>query len=292
MEGLSPIPPPLQGNRALLTDPRPEAMPVSPPWTTLKWPPDNVKRPSALDIPPIDPDDALPDGIDIGYWPVWNGQTEQIDTYLSEPIKHDGPPGSTLVPASLHLAGAAATANLDFAMLFACLQQIESNIEQRRPLAMIVPLHHSTLLAPHLETVLAILRYFPDPARARYLFLEVIDCPEQSPPAPLAAAAQRLRAACRDLLFRIGPKGPGLHALAACRPIAIGARLGRLPPHRLPLLAAKLGISRTYAWAVDDPIHRGPAVAQGHWLISGHALRPIGPAPREIEVVPRQAMIP
>ncbi len=221
-----------------------------PQWQPLRWPPLGLMRPEALTIPPIDPEDALPDDIEIGYRAVWSRGRGMEGTYRALPIRC-GKTGSARVLAGDASEGA--RANLDLALAFAALELVERGIELRRPLHVLVPVRFASTQPPIGIQLDQVLRYFPDPARARHLMIELVDLPDGLNRETLGAAVARLQGLCRDVLLRANGRVP-LDTLLAARPGAIGWALGGRPEAEactlIDAFARSFKGARLYLWGV------------------------------------------
>lgn len=221
-----------------------------PRWQPLRWPPMGLARPEALTIPPIDPEDMLPDDMEVAYRAVWSRRNGSVDTFRILPMR-SGRLGIARVLTPN--ASPVAHANLDLALVYMALEQIERGIEARRPIHMIVPVRYTTTLAPVGILLDQVLRYFPDPARARHLMIELIDLPAGIDREALAATVGRLQGLSRDVLLRANGRVP-LDTLVAARPGAIGwmlgGRAGAEAGTFIDSLAGLLKGTRLYLWGV------------------------------------------
>ena len=260
------------------------------PWQRLQWPPDGVKTLKAFHIPPIDPADALPDGITIGFRPAWHASAEQIDTFAAVPTGYD-PQLDSVREVRLSRGADRLTVQLDCALLFVALEHLVRSLDGGRRVSLVVPVHAATLATPHAELLHAVLRYFPDAARARCLFVELIDCPSR-PDNDFVAAVRRLaRGPCRDVLLRVGAQGPDVETLHTLAPHAIGAASNAVDGGALVRLARRAAVARTYARGIGDERGLREALEAGHWLLMGDAVRPLTSALHRPASLPRAMLL-
>ena len=255
-------------------------------WTPLVWPPRDERRRRPVDLPPDSLDYHLPEGIKLGYRPVWDARREVLDTYVAYALTSDAGGQRRDFAAS----GTDVTA-CDFALLLATLEQIQRNIEERHRLHMVAPLHFDSLILPGLATVKAILRHFPDAARARHLIIEITDLPRSPRPADLATLRRLLGALCRDTIVRLGVHGPSRSAIETLGPGAIslhgpvGQSVGR------PDTGRSAFASRVCFWGIDNRSMLAQAMNTQPWLIGGEAIGSTVMKPRDIEFLPRRAVL-
>ncbi len=246
-----------------------------PAWGSLAWPPPGLQRPGAPALPEGLAEARLPAGLTAGYWPAWNAMTGRVDTFVAVPMRsHDGEARPSRVVRLMAGAPAALRTAVDLALLHATLKRIEENIEARKRLMLVLPLHVETLCSENLGVVRGILEAFPAAASARYLYLELTDWPANLTEAAMAPLRNRLPTLCRDVLLRVDAHGPPPRAIADLRAAAIGFDLGPLGRRRCPVMGRPAGGLRTYVWGVDDPDGLGQVIADGHWLTNGPELGP------------------
>lgn len=255
-------------------------------WTPLVWPPTDERRRRPVDLPLDALEYRLPDGLELGYWPAWDARREVVDTYVATALATD-PDGRR---QSYTASGNDASVR-DVALLFATLEQIQRNIEARHRLHMVVPIGFNTLILPGLATVKAILRHFPDAARARHLIIEITDVPQRPNPKDLGALRRLLSALCRDTIVRLGVHGPSRSAIETLGPGAVSLQRCRSLREPMPDGAAFANGRRLCFWGIDDKSMLAPAIRAQPWLVGGDAVGPIAAKPRDIELLPRRMML-
>ena len=255
---------------------------AEPRWVPLAWPPPGLKRPQALAIPPVDPEDDVPDGLSLGFRPVWSARHGRIDTYRVLPVRTASAADAAAVQAVFLPASARLWSRLNraFAVLFFALQQIERNIEARAAMPLIVPVPFAATVMPARAILEDVLKYFPDPARARHLYIELVDVPERAAPAVLVGAVRWLQGLCRDVLLCCD--GPGgvvrLAMLRAAQPGAVGCDLADRPvddqARFIDRFARAVGGLSCYFWGVGGDGGFAAVRAAGGIFLNGDAARP------------------
>ena len=237
-------------------------------WVPLHWPPPSQLR--AKSIPDLDME-PLPSGQVIGYLPTIDLPRRRLDTYVTVPLEQS-PDGHARLTAKGGSTDPDAAARLDFALLYTALDQTEKNIENRRGLQMIVPVHGSTLCPPYLDTVSAILRSFPDASRARYLTLEVASWPETLPDQTLDRVVRDVGRRVRQMVLRVDRHGPNATALTKLEPVALGVDIARGDPELLAFFLSRFERLRSFLWGVHRWDDRRLLCQGRHWLANGDAL--------------------
>ena len=237
-------------------------------WVPLRWPPPSLLRGASIPELEMQP---LPAGQVIGYLPTMDVPRRRVDTYVTVPLERS-PDGHSWVASKGMGGDPDAAARLDFALLYTTLDQTEKNIEHRRGLQMIVPIHGSTLCPPYLETVSAILRSFPDASRARYLTLEVASWPKAMPDEALARISRDAGRRVRQMVLRVDRNGPSAAALNGLDPAALGVDLVRGDPDLLAFFLSRFERLRSFLWGVHRQEDRHLLRQGQHWLANGDAL--------------------
>ncbi len=256
-----------------------------PRWVSLAWPPPDLKRPQALAIPPVDPRDDVPEGLSLGFRPVWNAHHGRIDTYRVVPVMAAEDGGAGAVEAAFLPPRARLWSRLNraFAVLFCALGQIERNIEARCAMELIVPIPFAATAMPARAILEDVLKYFPDPARARHLYLELMDVPDTVDDRTVAEAVRWLQGLCRDVLVSCDGADGGvvMPPLKAARPLAVGCDLsGRKvgdPKRFIPRFTKAIGPQGCYFWGLSGRTGFAAARAAGGLFVNGDAARPGDP---------------
>lgn len=260
-----------------------------PQWMRLRWPPEGATRQQrAIEIPAIDPADALGDGLAIVYRPVLNVRVGVVDTCLCLPARRTAKGLATgrVLPAE---ARPAALANLDFALLFEALSRLVENIEARRRLTMIVPILWATAQPPFQATLVSLLKAFSDGARSRYLFLELTAIPKTVDEARLRETIRTLRGLCRDVFLRFDAGGAEPALLKAAGAAGLGFNLAALRGKPAPAVAsaiagfARLGAPQAlYLLSANRREDLAAAVENGYAAVAGDAVGPPAAAPGDV----------
>jgi hypothetical protein len=258
---------------------------AGPRWVPLVWPPEGQDRPAWAEELSVGALDALPDGIEIVFRPVWNARWQAIDAYACV-ARRRMPDGRTvehgLLPKPVRPR---MSANLDFATLHAGLTRLAVAIERRQGSLLVVPLRFATLQAPHWAILAGILRAIPDATRMRYLVLEVVNVPKAAKPEHMVGLAAMLRPLCRDILVRTALGDPRFGLMAHLQPAAVGCDLaalapGAAAPEALQAFAEAAGRQRFYAWGAGNGTAVAAAVALGARFVNGSAIMPDAPEPQ------------
>lgn len=271
--------------RLVPLEPPPAKADTAPRWVPLSWPPEGEDRPAWAEDLDLSLPDALPDGIEIVFRPVWTARWRAIDAYgcVARRRGPDGRPTTHgLLPKPLRPGQ---SANLDFALLHTGLTRLAAAIERRQGSLLVVPLRFATLQAPYWTTMARILKAVPDAMRMRYLVLEVYDIPKPAKPDHMLGLSSMLRPLCRDILARTSVAQPRFDLLASLQPAAVGCDLGRTGAHAavpqaLERFAEAAGRQAFYVWGAANRTALAAAVALGARHVSGPALMADLPEPQ------------
>lgn len=259
-----------------------------PQWVPLRWPPEDPARREAIGLAPLDPADALGDGLVTVYRPTLAVRQNTVECCLCLPARRtaEGMVVGRVLPAK---ASPAALANLDFAVLHEALSRLAENVEARRRLTMIVPLRFNTVQPAFLPALVALLQGFSDGQRSRFLILELTGVPKGLDEAEVREAVRTVRALCRDVFVRLDPGAVDPALLKVTGPAAFGFDLaalrGRPDTARLAAITAfaRLAAPRPlYLWSADQREEVDAAIEEGYIAINGDAVKRPVAAPGDV----------